>query len=96
MRPRFTYGMLTCSPNLVADVNQIQRLAIRLVTGFRHLSYEERLQQLDLHSMKRRGVWVYPSYTFKVFTGLLDVGPNLLVNFSYSVRPEGISLQDTP
>ncbi len=48
MRPHLEYGMPACSPNLVTDINhleQIQRLATRLVTGMRHLPYEERLQR---------------------------------------------------
>ncbi len=46
-KSRLLYGMPACSPNLVADINhleRIQRLATRLVTGMRHLPYEERLQ----------------------------------------------------
>ncbi len=41
VHPHLEYGMPTCSPNLVADINhleRIQRLATRLVTGMRHLS----------------------------------------------------------
>ncbi len=46
VRPHLEYGMSACSPHLVADINhleRIQRLATRLVTGMRHLPYEERL-----------------------------------------------------
>ncbi len=44
VRPRLEYGMPACSSNLVADINhqeRIQRLAISLATGMRHLPYEE-------------------------------------------------------
>ncbi len=47
VRPHLEYGMSACSPNLAADIHnleRIQRLATRLVTGMRHLPYEERLQ----------------------------------------------------
>ncbi len=40
VRPHLEYGMPACSPNLVADINhleRIQRLATRMVTGIRHL-----------------------------------------------------------
>ncbi len=53
VRPHFEYTMKACSPNVVADADcleQIQRLATRLVKGFRQLPYEERLRQLGLHS----------------------------------------------
>ncbi len=40
-----------CSPSLVTDINhlaRIQRLATRLVTGLRHLPYEDIMQRQDL------------------------------------------------
>ncbi len=60
------------SPNLDADINhlgRIQRLATRLVTGVRHLPYEERLQRRRLRADLITG--------FKIFKGLLDIDPNL-------------------
>ncbi len=57
VRPHLEYGMPACSPNLVADINhleRIQRLATRLATGMRHFANEERLQRLGHHSMQRR------------------------------------------
>ncbi len=68
----FQYDMPTCSPNCVADINHlelIQRLATRLVTGIRHLPYEERLQ--------RRRLQADLITAFRIFTGLLDIDPNL-------------------
>ncbi len=53
VRPHLEYGMQTCPPHFEADTNHLEqfpRLATRLVTGFRHSPYEERLQRLDLHS----------------------------------------------
>ncbi len=55
VRPHLEYGMLACSPNLVAGINhleRIQRLAIRLVTGICHFPYVVRLQGLGLHSLQ--------------------------------------------
>ncbi len=72
MRPHLEYGMPACSPNLVADINyleRIQRLATRLVIGIRHLPYEERLQ--------RRRLLADLITAFKIFKGLLDIDPNL-------------------
>ncbi len=40
--PHLEYGVPTCSPNLVADINHLQRnqrLATRLQTGMRHFPY---------------------------------------------------------
>ncbi len=75
LRLHLEYGMPTCSPNLVADINhleRIQRLATRLVTGMHHLPYEERLQRLGLHSLQLRRLWADLIKGFKVFMGLLD------------------------
>ncbi len=55
--PHLEYVMQVCSPNLFADADcleQIQRLATRLVKGFHRLPYEERLHRLGLHSLNRR------------------------------------------
>ncbi len=57
VRPHLEYGMPAYSPNPVADIIHLernQRLTTRLVTGMRHLPYEERLQLLGLHSLQRR------------------------------------------
>ncbi len=53
VRPNLEYAMQACWPNLAADADrleQTQRLATRLVKGFRRLPCEERLRRLDLHS----------------------------------------------
>ncbi len=80
VRPHLEYGMPACSPNLVADINhleRIQRLTTRLVTGMRNLPYEERLQRLSRHSLQRRRLRDDLITAFKVFKGLLDIDPNL-------------------
>ncbi len=52
--PHLEYTLQACSPNLVSGADcleQTQRLATRLVKGFRRLSYEERLRW---HSLRWR------------------------------------------
>ncbi len=49
-----------------------------LVTGMRHLHYEEGLQRLGLHSLQRRRLRADLITSFKIFTGLLDIALNLL------------------
>ncbi len=66
MRPHLEYGMPACSPNLYRANSKIRRL----VTGVLHLPYEERLQ--------RRRLRADLSTAFKIFKGLLDIGPNLV------------------
>ncbi len=72
VRPHLECGMPACSPNLVAHINhveRVQRLATRLVTGIRHLPYEERLQ--------RRRLRADLITAFKIFTGLLHIDQNM-------------------
>ncbi len=81
MRPHIEHGMPASSPNLVADINHLERsqkLATRVVTGMRHLPYEERLQRLGLHSLQRRRHRADLITAIKIFKGLLDIDPNLL------------------
>ncbi len=69
VRSHFEYGMLACLPNLVADINhleRIQRLATRLVAGIPHLPYEERLQCPVFFPPARRGLRGHP---YKVLQG---------------------------
>ncbi len=57
VQPHLEYVMQACSPNLVADADfleQIQRLATRLLKGVRWLTYEERLRRLGLHFLNMR------------------------------------------
>ncbi len=78
VRPHLEYAMQACSPNLVADADcleQIQRLAPRLVKGFRRLPYEERLPRLGLHSLRRRRFYRDVINVYKMFPGVLDLDP---------------------
>ncbi len=62
----------------INHLDRIQRLPTRLVSGIRHLPYEEGLQRLGLHS------------TFKIFTGLLGVDFNLFFSLPLVAALEGI------
>ncbi len=61
----------------INHLERIQRIATRLVTGIRHLPYGERRQRLDLYSLQRRRLRADQITSFKIFTGLLDIDPNL-------------------
>ncbi len=79
------HGMATCSSNLVSDVNHLERIT-GLVFDLHHLPSEKRLQLLDLHSLQLRQLRADLVITFKTFTGLLEVDPNLL--FLPSTHPD--------
>ncbi len=94
VRPHLEYGTPACSPNLVADINhleRIQRLATRLVTGISPLPDKKILQRLGLHSLQRRRLRVGLITAFQIFTCLLDVDPNLFFSL-----PAVVALEGTP
>ncbi len=71
VRPHLECSMQACSPNMGADADrleQIQRLATRLVKGFRRLPYEVRLRLLCLHSFSRRNLSM-PNVFWRIGSG---------------------------
>ncbi len=88
VRPHLEYVMQACSPDLVADADclgLIQRLATRLVKGFRRLLYEEQLRRLGLHSLRRLRLRGDLIVVYNVFSEELDLDLSLF--FIPSVRP---------
>ncbi len=68
--------MQACSPNLVIDadcIKRFQRMAMRLVKGFRRLPCEEVPRRLRLHSLNRRHLCEDFIVTCKLFSWGLDV-----------------------
>ncbi len=79
VRPHLEYAMEANAPTLRADINQlqrIQRLATRLVRGFRHVPYEERLCKFNLFSLERRRLRADLILAFKIFKGEVDLNPS--------------------
>ncbi len=64
---------------------------VRLVTGMRHLPYEERLQRLDLHSLQRRRLRADLFTAFKIFTDVLVFDPNI-----FPFLPHDTAQESTP
>ena len=57
IRPRLEYAALVWSPNLkkhIRKVESIQRAASKIPLGLRELSYEERLEALNLITLEQR------------------------------------------
>ncbi len=75
------------APTQRADINQlerVQRLAIRLVRGLRHVPYDERLRQLNLFSLERRRLRADFILAFNFFKGEVDLNPS-----EFFLRPPG-------
>ena len=79
MRPNLEYGVQFWSPNYRKDVDKmerVQRRFTRMLPGFQHLGYRERLNRLGLYSLERRRLRGDLIEVFKILRGTdrVDVG----------------------
>jgi ribonuclease P/MRP protein subunit RPP40 len=76
IRPRLEYAVQAWRPYLQKDIHLIegvQRRATKLVVGTNGMSYEERLQFLDMTTLETRRVIGDLIEVFKILTGMEDV-----------------------
>ncbi len=88
LRPHLEYAMEANSLTLRADSNQlerIQRLATRLVSGHHQVLHEERFRQLNLLSLERKHLRADLILAFRIFKGEADLNSS---DFS-SAHPTG-------
>ncbi len=91
MRPHLEYGMKSCSPNLVVDMNHLERIQ-RLLTGERHLPHEEWLQWLAVPCSDNG----WPDYNLQDIHEPFGYWSEIAFPPSWSTPPKGSPLQGTP
>ena len=76
VRPHLEFAGQAWAPWTAADkdiLENVQRRAIRMVSGLKSASYEERLQELNMTTLEERRHQADMQYVYKVLTGREDV-----------------------
>ena len=75
VRPHLEFCTSAWSPWTESDLNtleQVQKRAIRMISGLHSESYEEKLKELNLLSLKKRRERADTIQTFKILQGFSD------------------------
>merc|ERR1711911_517658 len=73
IRPRLDYAMVVWSPHKKKDIRKIeriQRVATKMIPGFAELTYQERLERLELQSLEKRRERGYLIAVYKGLSGM--------------------------
>ena len=96
VRPHLEYCVQSWAPYLKKDINcleKVQQLATRMITGQKGKSYAQRLEDLDLFSLRRRRMRGDLIETFKIVKGLSGLKFDEFFSFIPSVGTRGHSLR---
>ena len=96
VRPHLEYAVSVWSPNLIKDIDRlerVQRRATKLIPNIRNKSYENRLKQMNLFSLKKRRLRGDLIQVFKVLKGIDNVkAENLFTLNTNQTRNNGLKL----
>ena len=92
VRPILEYGQQAWAPHLEKDIEileKVQRRATKLVHSLKDLPYEERLDKLQLFSLKRRRERGDMIFMYKLFNGHINIDPKKLFAMHSDDRTRG-------
>ncbi|XP_048853901.1 uncharacterized protein LOC125721830 isoform X1 [Brienomyrus brachyistius] len=92
VRPHLEYCVQVWSPYLKKDIvalEKVERRATKMIPGLRGMSYEERLLELNLFSLKQRRLRGDMIQVYKILTGLDAVQANSYFSISLNTRTRG-------
>ena len=96
IRPGLEYCQSVWSPYLQKDINlleSVQRRATKMVTGMHNLSYEQRLEKLDLFSLKHRRDRGDMILVFKIIKNLVNVDTSDFFKFKAHSSTRGHNMK---
>jgi hypothetical protein len=95
-RPILEFATEIWSPFFVKDIDLIERVQRRFtkrIPGLSNLSYEQRLQILNLKTLKHRRTVRDLVMVFKIFHSVVDMNPDTLFQLSFQDRTRGHQLK---
>ena len=97
IRPHLEYCVQFWSPSLRKDIERleaVQARATKLIPSIRHLSYERRLEHLNMYSLEKRRLRGQLIETFKILKGFDKIDYRPLFTFSQNqTRSNGWKLE---
>ena len=84
VRPILESSAPVWNPHMKGDIfelEKVQKRAFRMIGDMKNLSYEERLQKLNIQSLESRRTRGDMIDTYKYLNGFYDIDPNRLFSF---------------
>jgi hypothetical protein len=87
VRPHLEYCVQAWAPYFTKDIEKlenVQKRALRMIPELSHLSYEEKLEKLNLFSLTKRRLRGDMIETFKIFQGLDNIDSEVFFSRNFS------------
>ena len=92
VRPYLEYGSVIWGPHFKEDqkkIEGVQRRATKIISGMHNLTYEERLEALNLPSLAFRRDTADMHTCYKIINGIVRIDPNEIFTFAPSRATRG-------